>query len=165
MGCPDPHSLHHPAMQESAPIPTVVSLNISPGGVPKRSVDQARVTLDGLEGDGRDHPKHIKPTRAVSLLDYEIIETLRQEGYSVGPGVLGENLSVRHLNVQSLMPGTRLTFAGGVVIELVEPRKPCFVLGAIDPALEKETVGRIGYMARVITEGVIRAGETISVGL
>ncbi len=144
------------------PIPIIVSLNISSGGVPKHPVDSAHLTIDGLSGDGRDHAKHIKPTRAISLLDEETITTLCQEGYPVGPGVLGENITVRHLGVQGLSPGRQLTLSGGVVLELVEPRKPCFVLGAIHPALEKETVGRIGYMARVVTEGIIHVGETIS---
>ena len=143
--------------------PIVVAVNISPGGVPKRPIDSACVTINGIEGDGHAHPKHIKPIRAISLIDEEIIETLRQEGYPVFPGSMGENITVRNLSVQRLTPGTRLSFSGGVVIELSEPRKPCFVLGAIHPALEKETVGRIGYMALVITEGVMRVGETICI--
>ncbi len=126
-------------------------------------LDSARVTIAGLEGDGHAHPKHIKPIRAVSLIDEEIIETLRNEGYEVYPGAMGENLTVRHLHVQQLPPGTRLSFSGGVVIELSELRKPCFVLGPIHPALEKETVGRIGYLASVITEGMIKVGETICI--
>ncbi len=143
------------------PAPIVVAISLSGGGIPKRAVLEARVTVDGLEGDGHAHAKHIKPTRAISLLDEEILETLQQEGYPVAPGVLGENITVRHLHVQGLMPGTRLTFSGGVVIELVEIRKPCFVLKEIHPALETETIGRIGYMARVIKEGVLHPGEQI----
>jgi MOSC domain-containing protein YiiM len=141
----------------------VVSINISSGGVPKYAVNEAQVTIDGLVGDGHAHAKHIKPTRALSLLDEEILETLRHEGYPVAPGVLGENITVRSLHVQGLTPGAILTFSGGVVIELVEPRKPCFVLKEIHEALEKETIGRIGYMARVIKEGTLHTGEQISV--
>jgi MOSC domain-containing protein YiiM len=144
-------------------LPIVIAINISAGGVPKIPIDSARVTKNGIEGDGHAHVKHIKPTRALSLIDEEIIETLRQEGYPVYPGALGENITVRNLSVQSLMPGVRLSFSGGVVIELSEIRKPCFVLGPIHPALEKETVGRIGYMALVITEGIMKVGETICI--
>ena len=150
-------------ISEKSLIPIVVAINISSGGVPKRPVDSVRVTLNGMEGDGHDHPKHIKPIRAISLIDDEIIETLKQEGYPVAPGAMGENVTVRNLSVQRLSPGTRLAFSGGVVIGLSEPRKPCFVLDAIHPALEKETVGRIGYMAFVITEGVMKVGETICI--
>ncbi len=141
----------------------VSAIHCSPGGIPKHPVKQVRVTVTGLRGDGHAHAKHWREDRALSLLDEEIIEALRREGYPVGPGILGENLTVRHLHVQRLTPGTRLSFSGGVMIELTEPRKPCYVLDAIHPALQKETVGRIGYMARVIREGVLEAGERIEV--
>ena len=52
---------------------------------------------------------------------------------------------------------------GGVVIELVEPRKPCFVLDTISPQLKTDIVGRCGYLARVITQGNLCAGESISI--
>ena len=144
-------------------IPEIVSINTSPGGIPKRPVAEALVTLDGLAGDGRAHAKHVKPIRAVSLLDEELIETLRNEGYAVGPGVMGENLTTRGLDLLSLAPGTRLRFAGGVEIELTEPRVPCFVLDAVHPDLQHAVRGRFGYMARVVTPGVLRAGDSIDV--
>lgn len=148
-------------MTERSPIPVVTAIHISPGGIPKRPIEAVRVTVGGLEGDGRAHAKHVKPIRAVSLLDEEILDALRREGYPVGPGTLGENLTVRHLHVQRLMPGTRLSFSGGVEIELTEPRKPCFVLDAVHPALQENVVGRIGYLARVIRTGILRAGAAI----
>ena len=165
-GCPPPCQGGQRGVRltmEQKPIPRVVSVNLSPGGVPKCAVNEAQVTTDGLVGDGHAHAKHIKPTRAISLLDEEIIVSLRTEQYPVAPGVLGENITVRDLHVQGLSPGTRLCFSGGVVMELVEPRKPCFVLNAVHPALEKETIGRIGYMARVLSDGIIRPGESITV--
>ena len=30
----------------------LVSINISPGGIPKLPIEEAKVTIDGLEGDG-----------------------------------------------------------------------------------------------------------------
>ena len=142
---------------------TITAVCVSPGGIPKLPVDSARVTVDGLEGDGRNHAKHAKPERAVSIQDEELLEELRVEGYAVGPGIVGENLTVRDLDVQRLQPGTRLELSGGVVLELVEPRKPCFVLDAIDPKLKEAVVSRCGFMARVATEGVVEPGETIRV--
>lgn len=142
---------------------TLVSVNVSPGGIPKSPVEEARVTFDHLEGDGRDHKKHIKPTRAVSLLDMEIIEELRSEGFGVNPGSAGENLTVKGLNVQNMKPGTILRFSGGVEIELTESRKPCFVLDSIDPKFKDKVCKRIGFMARVKKTGVLKAGETIQV--
>ncbi len=141
----------------------VLSVNVSKGGIPKLPVETCGVTLDGLEGDGRDHDKHISRDRAVSLIDQEILNQLSSEGYEVPWGAVGENLTVENLNVQSLEPKDQLTFSGGVVIELVEGRRPCFVLDSLGKNLKKDIVGRCGYLARVITEGEISAGETIDI--
>ncbi|MFZ5862681.1 MAG: NTP transferase domain-containing protein [Nitrospirota bacterium] len=121
------------------------------------------MTSDGIRGDGRAHAKHVKPTRAISLIEEEVIAQIRREGYTVGPGVMGENLTVRGLGLLALTPGMRVRFSGGVEIELVEPRKPCFVLDAIHPDLKTVVQGRFGYMARVVTEGTLRVGESIRV--
>ena len=143
--------------------PRIISLNISPGGIPKLPVAQVRVTTDCQEGDGRAHAKHISPDRAISLIDDEILQQLRDEGYAVTPGAMGENLTVRNLHVQRLSPGARLRIDGGVVIELVEPRKPCFVLDAIHPDLKAAVADRCGYLAKVITEGTIYSGAILAV--
>ncbi|MEW6684465.1 MAG: NTP transferase domain-containing protein [Nitrospirota bacterium] len=142
---------------------TVVAINISPGGIPKLPISVANVTLDGILGDGRAHAKHVKPDRAISLLEEHVIDQIRREGYAVEPGAMGENLTVRGLDLLALTPGTRLQFSGGVEIELVEPRKPCFVLDAIHPDLKNAVQGRFGYMARVVTEGALQVGESFSV--
>jgi len=144
-------------------MPTVLSINVSSGGIPKLPVHSCTVTLDGLAGDGRDHEKHIDRDRAVSLIDREILDQLKVEGYEVCPGAVGENLTVEQLDVQSLEPNDRLLFSGGVVIELAESRRPCFVLDPLGVELKKDIVGRCGYLARVITEGIFSTGETIEV--
>ena len=141
----------------------ILSVNISEGGIPKQPVPQCVVTVNGLEGDGHDHDKHNSPDRAVSLIDHEILLQLIEEGYTLYPGAIGENLTVENLHVQTLEPGDRLSFSGGVEIELVEARRPCFVLDPLGESLKKEIVGRSGYLARVITEGTFEPGESISV--
>jgi len=144
-------------------MPTVLSINVSSGGIPKLPVETCMVTFDGLAGDGRNHEKHITPKRAVSLIDREILDQLKDDGYEVGPGLVGENLTIENLNVQSLDPNDRLTFSGGVVIELVEGRRPCYVLDPLGEQLKEDIVGRCGYLARVIVEGMISKGESITV--
>ncbi|MBC8309384.1 MAG: MOSC domain-containing protein [Planctomycetes bacterium] len=142
---------------------TVLSVNVSKGGIPKLPIDSCVVSFDGLDGDGRDHDKHISRDRAISLIDREILDQLEAEGYDVSPGAVGENLTVENLNVQELEPGDLLTFSGGVVIELVEGRRPCFVLDPLGVDLKKDIVGRCGYLARVITEGELARGESIQI--
>jgi MOSC domain-containing protein YiiM len=141
----------------------ILSINISSGGIPKVPVNSCCVTIDGLVDDGRSHEKHWDRNRAVSLIDQEILQQLNTEGYDVPPGAVGENLTVEDLNVQSLQPGDHLSFSGGVIIELVEERKPCFVLDPLGINLKKDIVGRCGYLARVIEEGTFTPGESISV--
>jgi hypothetical protein len=40
---------------------SIVSINVSPGGIPKRPVDAAKITDAGLAGDGNEHDKHHSP--------------------------------------------------------------------------------------------------------
>ncbi|MCP3905598.1 MAG: MOSC domain-containing protein [Planctomycetes bacterium] len=143
--------------------PTIVSVNISSGGIPKRAVRTADVTVAGLVGDGHDHEKHNTPLQAVCIIDIEDLDDLRGEGYSVGPGATGENLTTRGLDVDALEIGDRLRLSGGVELELTKRRKPCYVLDAIDPTLKEVIVGRCGFYARVITPGQIAPGERIAV--
>jgi MOSC domain-containing protein YiiM len=142
---------------------TVIAVNISGGGIPKRNVGQAEVTADGLVGDGQAHEKHRRPHRAVTILDDELIAQLAAEGYAVGPGSLGENLTVRGLHVQQLSVGDHLHFEQGPVLELTEVRRPCFVLDAVDSQLKDNVVGRCGYLCRVLQGGTLRVGQHISV--
>ncbi len=147
----------------SDPPPTVVSVNISPGGIPKRPVEAGQVTVKGIAGDGHDHEKHDTPLQAISLLDLEDVEDLRAEGFDVYPGATGENLTVRGLDVDGLRVGDRLRLAGGVELEISKIRKPCYVLDAISPQLKEAIQDRCGCYARVIAPGEIRPGETIDV--
>jgi MOSC domain-containing protein YiiM len=142
---------------------TIVAVNISAGGIPKRNVGQAEVTADGLVGDGQAHEKHRRPHRAVSLLDGELLDQLVAEGYAVTPGSTGENLTVRGLHVQQLSVGDHLHFEDGPVLELTEPRKPCYVLDAIHPQFKDAVVGRCGYFGRVVQGGTFRVGQRIAV--
>lgn len=143
-------------------LPRVLAVSISAGGIPKRPIAACMASRDGLAGDGRNHAKHIRPDRAVSLLDVEILEQLVAEGFPLSPGAAGENLTVAGLRVQELAPGTLLEI-GEAVLKLEQPRKPCYVLDAIDPRLKEVIVGRCGYMASVVREGIIAPGLTITV--
>lgn len=141
----------------------IVAVCISPGGIPKKPVDSAEVAVDGLAGDGHDHAKHVTPNRAVSIQDLELLEEIEAEGYPVGPGVMGENLTIRGLHVQQLAVGDRLRFEDGPALELTELRKPCFVLDKIHAALEEAVVGRCGYLARVVQTGCFRPGQRVTI--
>lgn len=138
----------------------VVAVSISPGGIPKRPITAGCVDAEGIAGDGRAHPKHKRPDRAVSLFDIEVLRQLVAEGFPLTPGAAGENLTVENLRVQQMEPGTLLEI-GNVLLRLEMPRKPCYVLDAIDPQLQYAIVGRCGYLASVVRGGTLRPGMTI----
>lgn len=140
-----------------------VAVCLSGGGIPNRLVQEADVIETGLAGDGHAHEKHIKPHRAVLLQDIELLSILEEEGLPVAPGVLGENLTVRGLGVQKLAAGTRLRLQGGPLLELTEPRRPCFVLDEIHPDLQEAVYGRGGVFARVLEPGRVHVGQRIAV--
>lgn len=146
----------------TSPAGKLVAVCISTGSIPKRSVDGVRTTTNGLEGDEHAHDKHNRPDRAVSLFDWEILTQLQGEGFHLYPGAIGENLTVAGLHVQHLPPGTLLEI-GNVLLRLEQPRKPCYVLDAIDPSLKDVIVGRCGYMASVVREGIIDPSMSIKV--
>jgi len=118
------------------------------------------VTRDGIEGDQHNHEKHYRPDRAVSIFDVETMRDLVVEGFPLEPGTAGENLTVEGLHVQEMQPGILIKI-GAVVLQLEQPRKPCFVLDTINPRLKEAILGRCGFMASVANEGTIEPGMTI----
>ncbi len=143
--------------------PHILSISISRGGIPKLSIQSVKVTTSGLEGDGHNHAKHYDLRQAVCLQDVEHLAELSQKGYRLFPGATGENLTIRNLNVNGLPLGTILQFSGGVVLAISKIRKPCYVMDAIHPQLKIDALGRHGMYAKVIKEGILNVGETISI--
>ena len=81
----------------------------------------------------------------------------------VKPGDVGENFTTRGLDLQKLAKGDRLKIGDACVIEITGVRVPCHQLKKWDVELPELIVGRSGWMAKVITEGVVRPGDTIEV--
>lgn len=152
-------NLDREALAHSA-VGTLVAVCLSHGGVPKWPLESAVVTTDGIVGDLHAHEKHVRPDRALSLFDVEILRELVAEGFPLEPGIAGENLTVAGLNVQQMAPGTVLQ-AGEVRIRLEFLRKPCYVLDKIDVRLKDAMVGRCGYMASVLQGGTLTPGLAI----
>ena len=144
-------------------MPAVVTqLNVSGGGMPKQPVLQARVTPGGVEGDRQRNLKyHGGPDRAVCLYSEELYEELRDAGVDMTAGSVGENFTTRGLDLRTLAKGDRLRVGGSCVIELTDVRVPCRQLKMWDPDLPELIVGRSGWVARVVTEGLVRPGDRI----
>ena len=146
----------------------VHSLNVSGGGVPKRPVPEAYVTKEGLRGDSqRDLRYHGGPERSVSLFSLGVIERLRAEGHAISPGSTGENVTLAGLDWTSVVPGARLEFDGGVVLEVASYCVPCgkirasFADGMIHRINQEDHPGESRVYARVLVEGTVREGEAV----
>ena len=147
----------------------VFSINISDGGVPKLPVDECRITKLGLEGDRqRDLRYHGGLDRAVSLFSLEQVQALQAEGHPIANGSIGENLTLGGLDWARFVPGARVT-VGPVVLELTRYASPCqniagsFAGGDISRVAQKIRPGWSRLYARVLEEGVVRAGDPVSV--
>ena len=108
----------------------VVQVSVSPGGVPKLPVAEARVERQGLVGDGHDHDAvHGGPHRAVCLFAIEAIERVQADGHlGVEPGAVGENLTTEGIELARLPVGARLAVGDEVVLEISGPANPCDVI-------------------------------------
>lgn len=142
----------------------LVQLNTSNGGMPKRPVPSALVTKDGVAGDWQKNRKyHGGPDRAVCIYSEELYAWLRDQGTDLASGSVGENFTTRGLDLLKLKIGYRLRVGGTCVIEITKVRVPCNQLRKWDADLPELIVGRSGWMAKVVEEGVVTAGDSIGV--
>src|SRR3954471_10148538 len=107
----------------------VHQINVNPeGGIPKHRVAAPQLLQGGVEGDRQlDLRYHGGPDRAVCLFSLERLRALAAEGHPVGPGSLGENLTVEGLDWSALRPELRLR-VGEALIELTDETPPCKTL-------------------------------------
>jgi MOSC domain-containing protein YiiM len=141
----------------------LVQINISAGGMPKLPVLLAHVSRDGVEGDRQRNRKyHGGPDRAVCLYSEELYAQLREHGVQVTNGDVGENFTTRGLDLSRLAKGDRLR-VGDCTIEITNVRVPCSQLKRWDVDLPELIVGRSGWVARVVEEGLVRPGDPIEV--
>jgi MOSC domain-containing protein YiiM len=129
-----------------------------------------RVPVRGVNVDGDDQADrsvHGGPDKAVYA--YAIEETRQWEAElerELGPGAFGENLTTEGIDVSGALVGERWR-VGTTLLEVVQPRLPCFKLGLRmgDPAFVKRfaQASRPGAYLRIVEEGDLGAGDGIEV--
>lgn len=151
-------------------LPHVHQVSLSDGGVPKLAVAAAQVTVEGLTGDRQRNRKyHGGPDRAVCLYSLEIIEALRAEGHSIGPGSAGDNLTITGLEWARLNPGDRLNIGSQLRLEIMSYTAPCrlngqwFKDGDSARMAQEAHPGWSRLYARVLVEGSVRVGDAVKV--
>jgi len=143
------------------------AINLSHGGVPKLSVFEALVTVDGLDGDRqRDTRFHGGPDRAVVLYSTDVIRALQREGHPIAVGATGENLTLAGFDWSLIVPGTEL-LVGGARLLVTKYVTPCAKVGwcfAGDRFARIEQRLHPGWSrvaARVLGEGLVRVGDPV----
>jgi MOSC domain-containing protein YiiM len=133
---------------------------------------EGRVAVRGvnLAGDRQaDLTVHGGPDKAVYA--YAIEETRLWEGEldrELGAGAFGENLTTEGVDVSGAVLGERWRI-GTTLLEVVQPRLPCFKLGLRmgDPGFLRTfaRASRPGAYLKIIEEGELGAGDPIEVDL
>lgn len=150
------------------PVPRIFQLNVSPGGVPKRAVARAELTELGLVGDAVRHPKiHGGPTRALCLYPLERILALQEEGATIFPGAIGENVTTVGVDWEAVVPGVRLAI-GEALIEVTSYAEPCrttmsFVCGDRKRYQQEHRPGWSRVYASVVRAAPLSAGMPIRI--
>ena len=139
----------------------------------------------GVEGDAHmgetvKHRSRIArdPTqpnlRQVHLMHAELFDELRAKGFDVTPGLMGENVTTRGIDLLGLPRGARLHLGSEAIVEITGLRNPCTQLDGLQPGLMEAVLERdparglirkAGVMGVVIASGDVAIGNAISVTL
>ncbi|MGW2180257.1 MOSC domain-containing protein [Streptomyces sp. NPDC001732] len=112
--------------------------------------------------------------RQVHLIHEELFGELREAGFDVSPGDLGENVTTRGIDLLALPVGALLRLGDEAVVEITGLRNPCLQIDNFRDGLLKHVVGRdesglivrkAGIMGVVTAGGVVRPGDPIEVEL
>lgn len=166
---------------------TVTAVSLCPGHrFSKQGSPRIRLLAGlGVEGDAHcgetvKHRSRVRadPTRPnlrqVHLMHAELHDELRQAGFRVEAGDLGENVTTRGLDLLGLPRGTRLRLGSQAVLEVTGLRNPCsqldgFQEGLTAAVLDRDADGNLvrkaGIMAIVLEGGTVQPGDEIRVEL
>ena len=166
---------------------TVIAVSRSPIHTFSKPITDTIRLLAGLGVEGDCHNgatvKHLSRLlrfgsapnlRQVHLIHAELFDELRQAGFCVSAGDMGENVTTRGVELLSLPKGARLHLGEDAVIEVTGLRNPCRQLdrlqaGLMAATLDRDDEGKLvrkaGVMSTVVAGGEVRPGDTIRVEL
>jgi MOSC domain-containing protein YiiM len=137
-------------------VATVVGLFVSPGrgsGV-STALDRATARAGvGFEGCAHANP----PRREVLFASKAHLDAV-----GVEPGAIRENITVGDADVQAWQVGQQVR-AGEALFEITMVCDPCERMDRLRPGLRSELEGRRGMLARVLEDGDVALGDTITV--
>jgi len=155
-------------------------------GVDKANREVIRLIAgEGVEGDAHrgvtvKHRSRVArdPTqpnlRQVHLIHAELHDELAAKGFVLTPGLIGENITTRGVDLLGLPKGAVVRLGSDAVVEVTGLRNPCYQLDELRPGLMAACLGRdaagepvrkAGIMGIVLDGGEVRAGDVIVVEL
>jgi MOSC domain-containing protein YiiM len=151
------------------PVPAVLQVHAAAEraatGFAKPRVDQVSLLVDhGVAGDVHAD----RALRQVHVVDASRYDLLRDSGATLGPGDLGENVTTVGVDLLALRTGALLRLGEHAQVRVTGVRFPRYEDPATDPdALHLDAdgvpVGRVGVFAVVVTAGLVRAGDPVTV--
>jgi MOSC domain-containing protein YiiM len=148
---------------------TVVSIHLaSAGAAPVQEVAEVRaVAGKGLEGDryftrrGTYSKPQRDPGTEATLIESEALEALQREyGIELAHGASRRNIMTRGVSLNDLV-GREFTI-GAVAFRGIRLCEPCSHLQKLtEPGVMRGLIHRGGLNAEILTDGVIRIGDTI----
>jgi MOSC domain-containing protein YiiM len=161
-------------------MPRIVSVNV---GLPREATwggeifttaivkepveGKCRIEGVNLTGDDQaDRTVHGGPSKAIYAYSIEDYAWWSQQlGRELTPGTFGENLTLEGVDASALPIGERWR-AGTALLEVSEPRIPCFKLAwrMQSPTFPKQfgKAMRFGTYFRIIEEGDVQAGSVMT---
>ena len=112
--------------------------------------------------------------RQVHLIHAELFNDLKEKGFIIQDGQMGENITTEGIELLNLPKGTLLKIGETVKIEVTGLRNPCKQLdllqkGLMNAVLERDEDGNLirkaGIMGIVIEGGEVKNGNKITVEL
>lgn len=110
--------------------------------------------------------------RQVHLVNYELFEELKEKGFYIKNGEMGENITTIGIDLLSLPKSTILKLGQKVKIKITGLRNPCNQLNSIKDGLMKAVldddengnlIRKAGVMGVVVEGGKISVGEEIEI--
>lgn len=166
---------------------TVIAVSRSPTHTMSKPIADSIRLLAGLGVEGDCHQgatvKHLSRIlrfgdapnlRQIHLIHEELFDELRQIGFAVSAGDMGENVTTRGVDLLALPKGARLHLGDGAAVEVTGLRNPCRKLNRVQPGLMAATLARddagnlerkAGVMGIVIAGGEVCGGDPIRVEL
>ncbi|MEM7802648.1 MAG: MOSC domain-containing protein [Chloroflexota bacterium] len=165
----------------------VISLSISPTHTFSKVIkDEIELVAgEGVVGDAHrgvkvKHRSRVAQNpdqpnlRQIHLVQRELFDELREKGFEVRPGDIGENVLTEGINLLGLPTGAHLLIGSHAKIEITGLRNPCkqldhFQDGLMAATLDRDDAGNLirkaGVMGIVLEGGTIRRGDSIEVAL